>query len=278
MDFQALNTSLQDKSSDHIVNEMRLYMRNLATRKYGFKRLGNSTSLNISLKVISSAQTPVGVVLLDPSQLASLAATSIIVGFSGALMPGPVFVAVLIESTKRGYTAGPLIVVGHAIVETITVAGLCLGLNLLIGSTTVRILIGILGGSFLLWMGIGLLRSAKIASLAGRTNSSKILRYGPIVAGVLTTITNPTFYIWWATIGNSFLLQGLLVGGFVGVMIFTFSHWFSDLSWYSLVSISVHKGRKAMSDRVYRVLLATCGIFLIALSLTFITDSLKLFL
>lgn len=56
---------------------------------------------------------------MDINELAILASTSFVIGFSGALVPGPLFVVTVMESTKRGYIAGPLIVIGHAITEAL---------------------------------------------------------------------------------------------------------------------------------------------------------------
>ena len=38
-------------------------------------------------------------------------ATSFVIALSGALMPGPVLTVTISESTKRGFWAGPLIIV-----------------------------------------------------------------------------------------------------------------------------------------------------------------------
>ena len=50
-------------------------------------------------------------------KLAALGATSFVIAFSGAIMPGPLLTITIGESVKRGARAGPLIIVGHAILE-----------------------------------------------------------------------------------------------------------------------------------------------------------------
>jgi hypothetical protein len=50
----------------------------------------------------------------------------------------------------------------------------------------------------------------------------------------------------------------------------------SDLGWYSLISAALVKGRRFLSDRIYRGLLFVCGLFLFILALVFIYDALDL--
>ena len=210
------------------------------------------------------------------NELLLLAATSFSVGFSGALMPGPMLVAVILQSTKKGYLTGPLVVVGHAALEAATIIALYFGLSAIIGSTTAKIVLGILGGGFLLWMGFDLFRYAKRASLRLEVEGgqAKLLSYGPILSGIATSAMNPYFFLWWALVGNGFIWQGLGIAGLIGIAVFAWSHWMSDLSWYTFISLSIYKGRRFLSDRAYRLIIAVCGMFLLAVSIKFIYDGL----
>jgi threonine/homoserine/homoserine lactone efflux protein len=209
-------------------------------------------------------------------QLITLAVASFFVGFSGALVPGPVFVATVIQSTRRGYVAGPLIVSGHIILEAAIISALYLGLSFVISSSIVKITIGFLGGGFLLWMGLDLINFSKKASfkLSAEKNQAILLKYGSVLTGIVTSAMNPYFFIWWALLGNDFMLKGFEIAGLIGISVFAISHWMSDLSWYTIVSFSVDRGRKFLSDKTYKMILFVCGLFLVALSLTFIAESL----
>jgi hypothetical protein len=65
-------------------------------------------------------------------------------------------------------------------------------------------------------------------------------------------------------------MKGFELAGLVGVATFLVSHWMSDLSWYTLVSWSVGQSRRYMTNRMYRMVLGTCGLFLLALGFFFI--------
>jgi len=205
-------------------------------------------------------------------ELGLLSAAAFIVGLSGALMPGTVFIAVVLHAAKKGWRVGPLIVLGHAILETGMGMALILGLSTVMGIQTVRTLIGLLGGVFLLWMGLDLLRASRHSKILTESTiqDATLLSSSPVVTGVVTSSVNPYFYVWWATVGNVFTMKGLEIAGLVGVAVFLLSHWMSDLSWYTFVSWSVGKSRKHVSDRTYRTIMGICGLFLLCLGLVFL--------
>ena len=51
-------------------------------------------------------------------------------------------------------------------------------------------------------------------------------------------------------------------GGIILVLAFILGHWMADLGWFTLVSVSIHKGRFILKEKQYRVILAVCGVFL----------------
>ena len=83
-----------------------------------------------------------------------------LIGFSGAMMPGPVTTLVVTESARRGFVAGPLVTLGHALLELAMVVALVFGLGDILKQNTIAGTIGVLGGLFLLWMGFNIVRSA----------------------------------------------------------------------------------------------------------------------
>ena len=68
-------------------------------------------------------------------------------GFSGAIVPGPMLTASMTEAVKNGYRAGTSVVFGHVIVETSMIVLLALGLSQIIGLKTPFIVICIVGGA-----------------------------------------------------------------------------------------------------------------------------------
>ena len=69
------------------------------------------------------------------------------------LTPGPVTTAIISQSPRLGWKAGLLVSIGHAIMELLMVILITLGLSELLGSPRMQIVIALLGGLLLLYMG-----------------------------------------------------------------------------------------------------------------------------
>jgi len=106
--------------------------------------------------------------------LMKLFITSWIVGFSGAMMPGPLLTVMVSETARRGARAGPLLMVGHALLELILVLALVLGLKGFLDNRYFIITVSIVGGGFLIWMGYGMLRDVlKGNMIQGKDGSAR---------------------------------------------------------------------------------------------------------
>jgi threonine/homoserine/homoserine lactone efflux protein len=210
------------------------------------------------------------------TKLIALFITSFIVGFSGTLMPGPLLTVVISGSARRGFWEGPALVLGHAVAEVFIVVALAAGLSRLLRRNWVTGLIGLLGGAFLLWMGFDIARSAwgGTVSLERAAGTEAGLQLGPIVTGIVISISNPYWVLWWATVGASYVALSLGQGPF-GLGSFYFGHILSDLSWYSLVALLIARGKALLNQSVYRLILLVCGLFLIALSIYFIYSGIR---
>ena len=198
---------------------------------------------------------------------------SFLLGISGAVMPGPVLTATIGEATRHGARAGPLIVLGHGVVEVTLLAGLFLGLEAWLTRDPVLGWLGLVGGAVLIWMGIAMVRTARTtaeAELAGeQLAGGRAGLRGPVLAGVGTTLSNPYWYGWWATVGISFAAQSL-THGLAGLASFFAGHIGADFAWYGAVAAGVASGRRLLSPRRYQAVIVACGLVLVAIGLLFI--------
>ena len=143
---------------------------------------------------------------------------------------------------------------------------LLMGLAPLLKMEPVFVVIALAGSAVLLWMGIGMLQSLPTITLAAENGSVK--KKNLIISGVLMSIVNPYWSIWWASIGLGYILHSMDAGT-MGVVAFFSGHVLGDLCWYAAVSAAVWKGRRLLSDRSYRLLIGPCAIFLIVFSCLF---------
>ena len=199
--------------------------------------------------------------------LLSIFLSSFVIAFSGALMPGPLLTATISESSQRGAIAGPLLILGHSILELLLLVALFLGLAPLLTHSIAFIIISIVGGSILLWMAIGMFRS--LPTLELKFDTKRVNQGHLIKTGILMSLANPYWTIWWATIGLGLIMQSK-ERGLAGVACFYFGHILADLIWYAFVSTAVGKGKRLMNNQVYRGLIGSCAVILVGFSLYFI--------
>lgn len=208
---------------------------------------------------------------------AAIFASSFIIGLSGALMPGPLLAVTVRDTTRRGFVAAPLLVLGHGILELGLVALLMLGLAEWMKGEAATTAIALAGCGALFWMAVGMareVRSLRFEAGAGRANAagpesgSTHGFWRPVADGVLTSISNPYWSLWWATIGLGYLV--LSSGqGLTGVAFFFAGHILADAAWYLFVGLTVSAGRGRFTDRVYRGIVVACAGFLFFFALSF---------
>lgn len=204
----------------------------------------------------------------DPANLTlgSILVGSFIIGLSGAVMPGPVLAVTITHAARRGPWAGPLLVGGHAILEAALLLALAAGLGPFITRPMVKGTIGAVGAVILVWMAVGMLRA--LGNLRLDLEPGQKSGRGPVIDGILLSLANPYWVLWWATVGLSMMA---VAGerGWLGLVAFYIGHIFADLGWYSAVSLVVAKGRRLLTDGMYRWLVGICAGFLVLFGLYF---------
>ena len=98
-----------------------------------------------------------------------------------------------------------------------------------------------------------------------------------MLGGAFFTAFNPSFVPWWATAGYAVLLVGLASPlALAGVAVVIAGHVLSDFAWYSLLSFSLSRGRKFLTDKYEAVMLAVAS-FLAALGVLFLFKGISSF-
>lgn len=195
-----------------------------------------------------------------------------LIGLTGALAPGPTLIATINTSLKGGWSVGPKVTFGHILVEIMMVFLVILGISVLIGPYSV--MIAAIGGISLIIFGTLTIFECRHARLDADDNGRSLSN--PYMAGVVTSISNPYFWIWWLTVGSALLISAY-EGGLVLAGAFIIGHWIADLAWLTLVSASVHQGRVLINQRMYRWILGVCGLFLLIFGGYYLSSALQLY-
>ena len=206
-------------------------------------------------------------------KLAALGATSFMIAFSGAVMPGPLLTITIGESVKRGARAGPLIIVGHALLEGGLVLLLLGGLSSFLVMKEFALASFLLGGAILVVMGGAMVKESRTVDI-GTVMREETPSGNIVFLGIVGSLSNPYWIIWWATIGIGYLVAAVKVG-IPGVVAFFVGHILADFFWYALVSTAVARGRDLFSRKTYRRIVFGCGLFLVLFGGWFLVEAIR---
>jgi len=136
-------------------------------------------------------------------------------------------------------------------------------------NSTVRLVLSVLGGSMIVWMGIGMFR----ARLEVVTKGSDI-PHSAFTAGIITSGLNPYFLLWWATTGSMLLMRFVDFGG-AGLTLFIIVHWLCDLLWLSLVSVVVYRTHSLWGRRVQEWVFIAASLLLVGFGTWFVVSGIQ---
>lgn len=199
---------------------------------------------------------------------------SFVTGFSGAIMPGPLLALVIGQVLSIGFIAVIWLVLGHALLELLTVALLMAGLRVVLNRPFVRALIGLVGGAALFYMGVDMVRSAPHLMIQTQgAEAVPILHL--ILMGGLVCAANPYYIGWWATVGMGQLAH-MGADRPSDYLAFYLGHELSDFSWYTVVGLLLVLGSHFLRGAWYNWLVGICGAVIAVVALLFFIAGIKL--
>jgi threonine/homoserine/homoserine lactone efflux protein len=106
-------------------------------------------------------------------------------------------------------------------------------------------------------MGVGMLRGMRGQAVQPRED-----KHSPLMAGILLSLGNPYFLIWWATVGAALILRSFDYGVW-GFVAFAVGHWLCDLIWDSFLSLLSFKGGQFFGNKFQQGIFAVSGVLLL---------------
>ena len=172
---------------------------------------------------------------------------------------------------------GLWIVIGHAILEFVLICILLLGFAIYLRQLIILKIIGVLGCGLLMYFGVSIILDVKKNRIStdflnkSSDTSFKELSKGlenPIIGGVIVSMSNPYWWVWWALVGFAFMLKyNISFTNIPGLLAFFLGHEMGDLIWYFFVSVLVSIGKRAINKKIYYAILLLCGLFMIGFGL-----------
>jgi threonine/homoserine/homoserine lactone efflux protein len=192
----------------------------------------------------------------------------VVISLSGVMLPGPLF-AVALAKSYRSPWAGAWLSLGHAVIEVPIILLIYFGFAQFFENSIFRLVLSILGGAMVIWLGIGMFRARTGVVIHG-----KDLPYSAFTAGIVTSGLNPLFLLWWATIG-SLLVMRFVEFGAGGLTLFIIVHWLLDLFWLSLVAVVVYKTHALWGKRVQEWVFIASSLLLAGFGVWFIITGIR---
>lgn len=209
--------------------------------------------------------------------LATIGGVSFILALSGVLTPGPLLMVTVREAMRKGVLAGPFLILGHGILELALMIAIVNGLGPFLRKNMILGMVSFFGGIFLLWMGRGMLKETGEIDFGSMERASFKANNFPLLwRGILVSLSNPYWSLWWVTVGLVYMMRAMEFG-LVGLAVFFIGHLAADFLWFSMVSYGVGSGRKIIRPGVYRWITRGCGIFLFFFGCWFIITGVKIF-
>ena len=195
---------------------------------------------------------------------------SFLFALTGALSPGPLLTFTIYKSLKqkRGYLATVYILLGHATIELTLIIALLAGASFFFQNIIFLTLVGFIGGILLVIYGIvtirGVLKTDFETDFILEEKMVKGYKGNSYVGGILVSLSNPFWTIWWA--GTGFLMMvrfniTLLMP--IEMLLFFLGHELGDIIWYLPISLFVYYGGKSLNPKIYKYVLIVCGVFMI---------------
>ena len=200
-----------------------------------------------------------------------------LVAFSGAIVPGPLFAVTLEQALRVGWTAGLWLCLGHLLAELALVAAIAAGLGGVLRKPLITRGVGLLGGLVLLYFAWGMITSAPPAASGATPHAPVVaMSMGMLIGqGILLSVTNPYWHLWWATAGIGLIAQQTGKHGPRAWAAFFIGHELGDFIWYVAVSTLVALGGNFLNPTFHHGLILVCGIGIAVLGVLFLLRAIR---
>jgi len=191
-------------------------------------------------------------------------------GLSGITVPGPVFIFIVQQAVVRGFKSGFIATIAHAFIGLIIIVLILItGVAVIFKSPAFELYMGLVGGLSLLILGMIILRNPS-RHVSNLKLNARGVSMGPFIGGIIVSISNPAFFLWWAVIGLPMLGQARDFAGIMGIYAWTLGILVAVFLWYGGISFISAQGKERIPRNLFFSISLACGLFLILMGILFI--------
>ena len=196
--------------------------------------------------------------------------TGMVFGLTAGLSPGPLLTLVITETLIHGRTEGIKVAISPLLTDVPIILVTVFILSKLAGFESILGIISLLGGLFIIYLGV---ISFKAKDIETDTN---IIKPKSIRKGVIANTLNPHPYLFWITVGAPLLFKSFNIS-LGAALSFIISFYFFLVGSKVLIALIVDKSRNYLKNSMYKWIMRILGLILLIFAVIFIRDGLKLF-
>ena len=197
-----------------------------------------------------------------------------VVGVSVASIPGPTIILIATQTLRHGPRAALVTMLAPLALDAFLMLPLGLVFQTSLFGGKGSLILALCGSAFLFWLGVqSVLAGARVSRAPDPMLSEPNTRHltpdtrsqemAPFVKGLLTHIASPYPYLYWATVGASFIRQGFASGGVLGAALFPLGFWLGACSFTVVVIYLVARTKRLLPPSVEPYLHHVSGALLI---------------
>ena len=180
-------------------------------------------------------------------------------------MPGAVTAETVRRGLRGGFRPAALVELGSTIGDAVWALLALLGLAILLSDGALRVLIGVAGCLFLLYLAVTAIREAfRDPPLVEEENLSQ----GAFLNGALISLGNPMQAAFWLSIGGTAIASVVASPQAVHYAVFFAGFMAGSLAWCLILPAVVAFGRRFVTPGLFRGVSLVCGCFMLYIALT----------
>ena len=199
-------------------------------------------------------------------------------GLQASVNPGPSLTLAIARSLRDGARAGMLVTIAPLLTDAPIIAVA----TLLVGSLPETLFgwLGIIGGGYILWLGIRGVRDAwvrtiDLAALSTSRNAADDGSLKSLFSAMLINFLNPNPYLFWGTAGGPNLVKAWGGYGLPGAALFVFGFYLMLVGVRATLAYIIGRNRSAFSPKLYQTVLIGSGMLLCVLGGILVRDGIN---